>query len=103
MTARKGKGLCSLYVVGGRADLELGMRSLISVPTGGWFDSVSCVRGSSGSGNKPVGFVGYGGVAAGTRSVQQLLQVGTTVKIAAVAIPFVRAIVGENGNVATTP
>lgn len=42
---------------------------------------------------KPVGFVSYGGVAAGTRSVQQLKQVVTTLNMMpvseAVAIPFV--------------
>jgi NAD(P)H-dependent FMN reductase len=32
---------------------------------------------------KPVGFVSYGGVAAGTRAVQQLEQVVTTLKISA--------------------
>ena len=30
---------------------------------------------------KPVGFVSYGGVAAGTRSVEQLQQVVTAVKL----------------------
>ncbi|KAA0023889.1 NADPH-dependent FMN reductase [Antrihabitans cavernicola] len=42
--------------------------------------------------HKPVGFVSYGGVAAGTRSVQQLKQVVTTLKMVplfdAVSIPF---------------
>lgn len=41
---------------------------------------------------KPVGFVSYGGVAAGTRAVQQLKQVVTTLKMVplfdAVSIPF---------------
>jgi len=41
---------------------------------------------------KPVGFVSYGGVAAGTRAVQQLKQVVTTLKMTplfeAVSIPF---------------
>ncbi len=41
---------------------------------------------------KPVGFVSYGGVAAGTRSVQQLKQVVTTLKMLPVSesvnIPF---------------
>jgi NAD(P)H-dependent FMN reductase len=42
---------------------------------------------------KPVGFVSYGGVAAGTRSVQQLKQVVTALRMTPVAasvnIPFV--------------
>jgi NAD(P)H-dependent FMN reductase len=42
---------------------------------------------------KPVGFVSYGGVAAGTRSVQQLKQVVTALRLmptaASVNIPFV--------------
>lgn len=42
--------------------------------------------------NKPVGFVSYGGVSAGTRSVQQLKQVVTTLRMLpvtdAVSIPF---------------
>jgi NAD(P)H-dependent FMN reductase len=42
---------------------------------------------------KPVGFVSYGGVAAGTRSVQQLKQVIAALRmmpvIASVSIPFV--------------
>lgn len=42
---------------------------------------------------KPVGFVSYGGVSAGTRAVQMLNQVVTTLKmvpvVAAVNIPFV--------------
>ena len=42
---------------------------------------------------KPVGFVSYGGVAAGTRAVQQVKQVVTTLKMfaisEAVSIPFV--------------
>lgn len=41
--------------------------------------------------HKPVGFVSYGGVAAGTRAVQQLKQVVTTLKmvplVESVAIP----------------
>jgi NAD(P)H-dependent FMN reductase len=43
--------------------------------------------------HKPVGFVSYGGVAAGTRSVQQLKQVVTALSLvpvsASVNIPFV--------------
>lgn len=42
--------------------------------------------------HKPVGFVSYGGVAAGTRAVQQLKQVVTTLSMVplfeAVSIPF---------------
>jgi NAD(P)H-dependent FMN reductase len=44
--------------------------------------------------HKPVGFVSYGGVSAGTRGVQMLKQVVTTLKMLpvteAVAIPFFR-------------
>jgi NAD(P)H-dependent FMN reductase len=44
--------------------------------------------------HKPVGFVSYGGVAGGTRAVQMLKQVVTSVKmvpvLASVNIPFVR-------------
>jgi NAD(P)H-dependent FMN reductase len=43
---------------------------------------------------KPVGFVSYGGVSAGTRAVQMLKQVVTTLKMVpvpeAVSIPFVQ-------------
>ncbi|MCY0880140.1 MAG: NAD(P)H-dependent oxidoreductase [Firmicutes bacterium] len=46
---------------------------------------------------KPVGFVSYGGVAAGTRAVQMLKQVVTTLKMVplydAVAIPWVDQLV----------
>lgn len=56
--------------------------------------------------DKPVGFVSYGGVAAGTRAVQQLLQIVTTVRMIpvfdAVAIPFVRKVVDGDGRVAAT-
>lgn len=49
---------------------------------------------------KPVGFVSYGGVAAGTRSVQQLKQVVTALSLmpvtAAVSIPFVARFLGED-------
>ena len=49
---------------------------------------------------KPVGFVSYGGVAAGTRSVQQLKQVVTALSLmpvtAAVSIPFVAQFLGED-------
>ena len=50
--------------------------------------------------HKPVGFVSYGGVAAGTRAVQQLKQVVTTLKMVplfeAVNIPFVQQFLDEN-------
>jgi NAD(P)H-dependent FMN reductase len=51
---------------------------------------------------KPVGFVSYGGVAAGTRSVQQLKQVVTCLSMMplneAVAIPFFTEFI-EDGKV----
>jgi NAD(P)H-dependent FMN reductase len=50
---------------------------------------------------KPVGFVSYGGVAAGTRAVQMLKQVVTTLKMAplteAVNIPFYPQFMDEDG------
>jgi len=50
---------------------------------------------------KPVGFVSYGGVAAGTRAVQQLKQVVTTLKIfpvfESVNIPFHTQFIDEEG------
>ena len=49
---------------------------------------------------KPVGFVSYGGVAAGTRAVQMLKQVVTTLKMVplfdAVSIPFVQQFLDED-------
>jgi NAD(P)H-dependent FMN reductase len=49
---------------------------------------------------KPVGFASYGGVAAGTRAVQQLKQVMTTLKMVplfeAVNIPFVQQFLDED-------
>ncbi len=52
---------------------------------------------------KPVGFVSYGGVAAGTRAVQMLKQVVTTLKMTpipeAVSIPFVTQFIDEDGSV----
>ena len=49
---------------------------------------------------KPVGFVSYGGVAAGTRAVQQLKQVVTTLRmipvVDAVNIPFHAQFIGED-------
>jgi NAD(P)H-dependent FMN reductase len=50
---------------------------------------------------KPVGFVSYGGVSAGTRSVQQLKAVVTAVGMVPVVdmvnIPFVRQFLDDNG------
>ncbi|GGO16924.1 reductase [Microbispora rosea subsp. aerata] len=50
---------------------------------------------------KPVGFVSYGGIAAGTRAVQMLKQVVTTLKMVplfeAVSIPFVTQFLDEEG------
>jgi NAD(P)H-dependent FMN reductase len=51
--------------------------------------------------HKPVGFVSYGGVAAGTRSVEQLQQVVTAVKLTAVIeqvnIPFYQQFIDDEG------
>jgi NAD(P)H-dependent FMN reductase len=51
---------------------------------------------------KPVGFVSYGGVAGGTRAVQMLKLVLTTLKMTplfeAVTIPFVAQFVDDEGN-----
>ena len=51
--------------------------------------------------NKAVGFVSYGGVAAGTRAVQMLKQVVTTLKMvpvtASVNIPFVAQFLDDEG------
>jgi NAD(P)H-dependent FMN reductase len=53
--------------------------------------------------HKPVGFVSYGGVAAGTRAVQMLKQVVTTLKMLplfeAVNIPFHTRFIDEEGRV----
>jgi NAD(P)H-dependent FMN reductase len=50
---------------------------------------------------KPVGFVSYGGVAAGTRAVQQLKQVVTTLRMLpvtdSVSIPFYNQFLGPDG------
>jgi NAD(P)H-dependent FMN reductase len=52
---------------------------------------------------KAVGFVSYGGVSAGTRSVQMLTPVLTALKMMpmfeSVSIPFVRQVVDGEGNV----
>jgi NAD(P)H-dependent FMN reductase len=51
--------------------------------------------------HKPVAFVSYGGIAAGTRAVQQLKQVVTTLKMLplfeAVSIPFHTQFIDEQG------
>lgn len=51
--------------------------------------------------DKPVGFVSYGGVSAGTRAVQQLKQVVTAIKLMPIAeavnIPFVAQFVDDDG------
>jgi NAD(P)H-dependent FMN reductase len=53
--------------------------------------------------HKPVGFVSYGGVAAGTRAVQQLKQVVQAVQMVAVSgavnIPFVQQFLADDGSV----
>lgn len=53
--------------------------------------------------HKPVAFISYGGVAAGTRAVQQLKQVVTTLKMLplfeAVSIPFHTQFIDEEGRV----
>jgi len=50
---------------------------------------------------KPVGFVSYGGVAGGTRAVQMLKQIVTTLKMTpvfeAVTIPFVAQFIDDEG------
>jgi NAD(P)H-dependent FMN reductase len=52
---------------------------------------------------KPVGFVSYGGVAAGTRAVQQLKQVVTTLRmfpiVDTVAVPFFQQFIDDEGRV----
>lgn len=52
---------------------------------------------------KPVGFVSYGGISAGTRSVQMLKQVVAAVKMyaltEAVSIPFVAQFIDDEGEV----
>jgi NAD(P)H-dependent FMN reductase len=51
--------------------------------------------------HKPVGFVSYGGISAGTRAVQMLKQVVTALKMLplfeAVSIPFHTQFIDENG------
>jgi NAD(P)H-dependent FMN reductase len=53
--------------------------------------------------HKPVGFVSYGGVAAGTRAVEQTQQVVAALRmapiVAAVTIPFFQQFIDEDGAV----
>lgn len=53
--------------------------------------------------DKPVGFVSYGGVAAGTRAVQQLKQVVTTLRMVpvfeSVSIPFHTQFIDAEGRI----
>jgi NAD(P)H-dependent FMN reductase len=53
--------------------------------------------------HKPVGFVSYGGVAAGTRAVEQTKQVVTALRmvpvVEAVTIPFVQQFLDDDGAV----
>lgn len=55
---------------------------------------------------KPVAFVSYGGVAAGTRAVQMTKQVVVSVRMVplndAVTIPFVASMIDEDGDFAPT-
>ena len=55
---------------------------------------------------KPVGFVSYGGIAAGTRAVQQLKQVVTTLRMTpvfeSVNIPFHAQFIDDDGRVQAT-
>jgi NAD(P)H-dependent FMN reductase len=50
---------------------------------------------------KPVGFVSYGGVAAGTRAVQMTKQIVVSLRMLpvndAVTIPFVKTMIGDDG------
>jgi NAD(P)H-dependent FMN reductase len=52
---------------------------------------------------KPVGFVSYGGISAGTRAVQMTKQVVTTLKMyplpEAVSIPFVAQFIDDEGEI----
>jgi NAD(P)H-dependent FMN reductase len=56
--------------------------------------------------DKPVGFVSYGGVSAGTRAVQQLKQVVTTLRmtpvVEAVNIPFHAQLIDADGRLGAT-
>ena len=56
---------------------------------------------------KPVGFVSYGGIAAGTRAVQMLKQVVTTLSMMpvfeSVNLPFVQQMIGPDGEFRSSP
>jgi NAD(P)H-dependent FMN reductase len=56
---------------------------------------------------KPLGFVSYGGVSAGTRAVQMVKEVVTTLKMVplpeAVHIPFVRTLIDAEGQFRASP
>lgn len=56
--------------------------------------------------DKPVGFLSYGGVSAGTRSVQQLKQVVAALRmvpaVEAVTVPSAGSVVGPDGEVRAT-
>jgi len=56
---------------------------------------------------KPVGFVSYGGVAAGTRAVQMTKQIVLALRMVpindAVSIPFVKSMIGDDGAFHPTP
>src|SRR5580700_8735100 len=53
--------------------------------------------------HKPVGFVSYGGISAGTRAVQMIKQVVTTLNMfalnEAVSIPFVAQFIDDEGEI----
>jgi NAD(P)H-dependent FMN reductase len=55
---------------------------------------------------KPVGFVSYGGIAAGTRALQMMKQVVTSLKMVpifeAVSIPFVATLIDDHGRFEAT-
>jgi NAD(P)H-dependent FMN reductase len=56
--------------------------------------------------DKPVGFLSYGGVSAGTRSVQQLKQVVVGLRmvpvVESVTVPFASSVLGPDGEVSPT-
>lgn len=57
-------------------------------------------------GHKPVGFVSYGGVSAGTRAMQMVKQVVSALRMVpvtdAVTIPFVRTLLADGGTLQPT-
>ena len=56
---------------------------------------------------KPVGFVSYGGVSAGTRAVQMTKQIVLALRMVpindAVSVPFVKSMIGDDGAFHPTP